>query len=49
VEFIGQAVKRDVGEIKIKWGEPNSKTTIKTDLPKHPEGNISQLLKLAEM
>jgi hypothetical protein len=23
VEFIGQAVKRDVGEIKIKWRGPN--------------------------
>jgi hypothetical protein len=49
VEAIGQAIKRDVGEIKIKWREPNDNTTIKTYLPRYPEGNISQLLKLTEM
>lgn len=48
VEAIGQAVKRDVGEIKIKWRGPNN-NKIKTYLPRYLEGNISQLLKLTEM
>jgi len=49
VEAIGQAIKRDVGEIKIKWRGPNKNTTIKTYMPGYPEGNTSQLLKLAEI
>jgi hypothetical protein len=49
VEAIGQAVKRDVEKLKIKWRGPNNNTTIKSYLSRYPDGNISQLLKLAEM
>jgi len=49
VEAIGQALKRDVGELKIKGRGTNNNTTIKSYLARYPEGNTSQLLKLAEM
>jgi len=34
VEAIGQAIKRDVGEINIKWRRQNKNTIIKTYLPR---------------